>query len=124
MTHPDRDDEFSGQRTASAAASPPPAELKKPSPPPAEPKKPSQHDGFAIASLVLGIVWIWGLGSLLAVIFGAVHMVQASREGRNASGMAIAGLILGIIGLVGAVALTIAIALAAGSATTPTPTYG
>lgn len=89
-----------------------------PSPPPAEPKKPSQHDGFAIASLVLGLVWIWGLGSLLAVIFGGVHMKQASREGRNASGMAIAGLILGIIGLVGAVVVIIALIVA--SASTPT----
>jgi Domain of unknown function (DUF4190) len=113
MKYPNRNDEFTRQQTASAPSSPPPA----------EPRKPSQHDGFAIASLVLGIVTLGGLGSLLAVIFAGVHMKQASREGRNTSGMAIAGLILGIIGLVGIV-LIIILALVTSSAPAPTPIYG
>ncbi len=29
-----------------------------------------QTNGLAMASLVLGIVWVFGLGSILAVIFG------------------------------------------------------
>ena len=59
-------------------------------------------NGFAVASLVLGIIWIYGLGSLLAVIFGAVAISQVRRaEGRQTGeGMAIAGLVLGIVGLV------------------------
>jgi hypothetical protein len=116
MTYPDRDSKLGAKPTMSVPPSPPsPAEPTEPT----EPKKPSRHDGLAIASLVLGIVWIWGLGSLLAVIFGGVHMVQAGREGRNSSGMAIAGLILGIIGLVGAVALTVLLIVAASSQPTP-----
>ncbi|APW60107.1 GYF domain-containing protein [Paludisphaera borealis] len=57
--------------------------------------------GLAIASLVLGILWLCGLGSLLSTIFGSVALSQISRsrgtlEGK---GMAIAGLVLGLVGL-------------------------
>jgi hypothetical protein len=66
--------------------------------------------GLAIASLVLGILWLGGLGSLLATIFGGIALRQ-TRDGRQGGrGMAIAGLILGIVGLLGAV---IAFSLAA-----------
>lgn len=59
--------------------------------------------GFAIASLVLGLLSFWAIpfiGSLLAIIFGAVALKRIRRdpslEGR---GMAIAGIVLGIIGI-------------------------
>ena len=57
--------------------------------------------GLAVASLVLGILWLCGVGSLLATIFGAVALGQiAHSKGRlDGKGMAIAGLVLGIIGL-------------------------
>jgi hypothetical protein len=63
--------------------------------------QPSRTSGLAVASLVLGILWLCGLGSLLATIFGAVALSQISRsrgqlEGK---GLAIAGLVLGIIGM-------------------------
>lgn len=59
--------------------------------------------GFAIASLVLGILWLGGFGSLLATIFGAIAM-RHTRDGRQSGrGIATAGLILGIVGLVGAI---------------------
>jgi hypothetical protein len=62
---------------------------------------PPRTSGMAIASLVLGLLWLWGLGSLLAVIFGGVSLSQISRSrgGLEGKGMAIAGLVLGIIGL-------------------------
>jgi hypothetical protein len=59
-----------------------------------------QHDGLAIASLVLSLVWLGGLGSFLAVIFGHSSRGAAKRAGRPASGLATAGIILGWIGLV------------------------
>ena len=63
--------------------------------------------GLAIASLVLGILGLCGIGSLLATIFGAVAINQVSRSNgtMTGNGMAIAGLVLGIIGLVGFVAM-------------------
>lgn len=62
---------------------------------------PPQTSGLAVASLVLGVVWLCGLGSLLAVIFGGVSLSQISksRGTLEGKGMAVAGLVLGIIGL-------------------------
>jgi hypothetical protein len=57
--------------------------------------------GFAIASMVLGIVWIYWIGSILAIIFGVVAKNQI-RDGNGSvtgDGMATAGIVLGIIGL-------------------------
>jgi Domain of unknown function (DUF4190) len=60
-------------------------------------------NGLAIASLVLGIVWVFGLGSILAVIFGFVGRKQIRQSGgrQSGGGMAIAGIILGFVGVVG-----------------------
>lgn len=72
-------------------------------------------DGLAIASMVLGIVWVWWVGSILAVIFGHVALRRISREGKSGRGMAIAGLVLGYIGIA---TLTLIILVSAiGSAT-------
>jgi hypothetical protein len=62
-------------------------------------------NGFAIASLVLGIVWLYGIGSVLAVIFGAVALNQIGRSNgtQGGKGMAVAGLVLGIVFLAVAV---------------------
>jgi Domain of unknown function (DUF4190) len=58
-------------------------------------------NGFAIASLVLGIVWIYWIGSTLALIFGlvALSQIRSSQDRQTGSGMAIAGVVLGIVGL-------------------------
>ena len=87
-------------------------------PPPVLPQYPPQYapqpgtSGLAIASLVLGILWIYGIGSVLAVIFGAVALNKISDDPRiGGKGMAIAGLVLGIIGSV----LLVIILIAAGS---------
>jgi hypothetical protein len=65
--------------------------------------------GMAIASLVLGLLWLCGIGSLLATIFGAVAISQISRSNGAISGkgLALAGLVLGILGLTSSVAMTI-----------------
>jgi hypothetical protein len=58
-------------------------------------------NGFAVASLVLGIIWLAWLGSILAVVFGHVALRQIreseDQKGRN---LAIAGLVLGYVGVV------------------------
>lgn len=68
-------------------------------------------NGFAIASLVLGIVWLWFLGSVLAVIFGAIAIAQINRSqgAQTGKGMAVAGVVLGIIGVVLACVLALLI---------------
>ncbi|MGC0422276.1 DUF4190 domain-containing protein [Embleya sp. AB8] len=56
-------------------------------------------NGLAIASMILGIVWLYWLGSLLAVIFGHIALAQTARTGQQGRGMAIAGVVLGWIGM-------------------------
>jgi hypothetical protein len=61
----------------------------------------AKTNGLAIASLVLGIVWVYWVGSVLAVIFGHVALSQINKSNgtQQGRGMAIAGLVLGWIGV-------------------------
>jgi Domain of unknown function (DUF4190)/Domain of unknown function (DUF1707) len=56
-------------------------------------------NGLAIASLIVGALWMWWIGSVLAVVFGHVALNQIARTGQSGRGMAIAGLILGYLGV-------------------------
>lgn len=60
-------------------------------------------NGMAIASMVLGIVWIYGIGAILALIFGykARREIDASGGTQTGRGMATAGIVLGWIGIAG-----------------------
>jgi hypothetical protein len=62
---------------------------------------PPRTNGLAIASMVLGIVWVYWIGSILAVIFGHVALSQIKKSGGalRGRGMAIAGLVLGYVGI-------------------------
>jgi hypothetical protein len=71
-------------------------------------------NGMAIASMVLGILWIYWIGSILAIIFGFIAMSQIKERNQAGKGMATAGLILGFIGL-GTLILVIIFAVAVGS---------
>lgn len=64
---------------------------------------PSVIDGFAVASVFLGLGWFGGFGALLAVIFGSISRGKAKRAHRKISYATITGLVLGWIGLAGAV---------------------
>ena len=76
-------------------------------PPPLGPPAPqplyvqTKTNGLAIAALVLGIVWIYWIGSILALVFGYVAKSQIEQsEGRETGlGMAIAGIVLGWVGI-------------------------
>jgi hypothetical protein len=70
-------------------------------------------NGLAIASMILGILWLYWLGSILALIFGYVALSQIRRRGDGGRGMAIAGIILGWIGVIVAVAAVILVIVAA-----------
>jgi hypothetical protein len=68
------------------------------------PPPPRRTNGLAIASMVLGIVWIYWIGSILALVFGYVARRQIRQRGESGDGMAIAGIVLGWVG-VGALVL-------------------
>jgi len=56
-------------------------------------------NGLAIASMVLGILWIYWIGSVLALVFGYVARNQIRERNQGGDGMAIAGIVLGWIGI-------------------------
>jgi hypothetical protein len=84
-----------------------------------------ETNGLAIASLLFGIFWLGGLGSLAALVLG----YRARREIRNSAGfqrgssLATIGIVLGWIGVAMLVIAAVAalFLLAASSTTTGTP---
>lgn len=61
----------------------------------------SKTNGFAVAALVLGILWLYWIGSILALVFGYVAKSQIDKSGghETGKGMAIAGIVLGWVGV-------------------------
>ncbi len=78
-----------------------------PAPPPPAPTTVAPHyvqvktNGLAIAAMVLGIVWVYWIGSILALVFGYIAKSQIEQSGgaQSGMGMAIAGIVLGWIGV-------------------------
>jgi hypothetical protein len=72
-----------------------------------------QNSGMAIASMVCSLVglipcfWVFQIMGLLGVIFGFVGLRQTQDNRRGGRGMAVAGLVIGIILVVACVALWI-----------------
>ncbi len=58
-----------------------------------------RNNGMAIASMILGIVWIYWIGSVLALVFGLIAKKQIRESGEGGSGMATAGIVLGAVGM-------------------------
>lgn len=85
-------------------------------------KLPPTADGLAIASFILSVLWLGGVGSLIAVVFAHVSNANASRAGRADSGLAVAGLILGYLGLL-LLVVVVAALVQAHSAPDPTQQF-
>ena len=76
----------------------------------------SGTNGMSIAALVLGILWLYGVGSILSLIFGYISLGQIKRDPRQkGKGMAIAGVVLGWVGIVGLIIVIVFIGFAATS---------
>lgn len=63
--------------------------------------QPPKTNGLAVTSMILGILWVCWLGSILAVIFGhvALSQIKKSNGTQQGRGFAIAGLVLGYLGV-------------------------
>lgn len=62
-------------------------------------------NGLAISGFIIGLVSLFIAGiplGIVAIIFSAIALGQIPKKGQKGRGFAIAGLILGIIGIVGA----------------------
>ena len=67
----------------------------------------TRTNGLAIASLVLGILWLFWLGSLVGLILGLVALKQIKVRNQGGRGIAIAGVVLSVLWLVGLVVAAI-----------------
>lgn len=81
-------------------------------------------NGFAITSLVLGIV---GCTAWLSLIFGFISLSQIKQRGERGRGLAIAGIVLSCLWFVGTIATFVLLrgdpsSTAAQTTTSPTPT--
>ena len=70
-------------------------------------KSTTSTNGVAIASMVLGILWLWGLGSVWSLVLGYAAKRGIKRTNQNGSGMATAGIVLGWIGAAGLLVLLV-----------------
>lgn len=70
-------------------------------------------NGLAIASMVLGILWLFWIGSILAIVFGHVSLGQIKRSNgtQGGRGMAIAGLVLGYLSTAGWILLILLVTI-------------
>lgn len=105
-------DGFSDHRPAPPPPSPPPTHAAAPGwwlasdgnwypPQSAATAYQRRTNGMAIASMVLGILWLYWIGSVLALVFGYVakRQIAESRGTQDGGGMATAGIVLGWIGI-------------------------
>lgn len=58
-------------------------------------------EGLAVVSLLLSILWLFGLGSIAGIITGVMarRRIRRSRGVRTGSGIALAGIIVGVLTL-------------------------
>ena len=61
----------------------------------------AETNGLAIASLFAGIIWLFGAGSVAAIILGwnGLKQIEASAGRQGGRAIAIAGIVVGIVGL-------------------------
>lgn len=66
-------------------------------------------NGLAVASLVLSLLWLAGLGSIVAIVLAVVsrRQIRESRGAESGEGVALAGLIIGILGVIGMAGLAV-----------------
>lgn len=89
-------------------------------------------NGLAVASLVCSLVWLGGLGSILGIVFGIVARSQIRKAEGNVqgNGLALAGIIIGVVGLVAMILFVVLVAVVvnhcdqSGNCTTNTYNFG
>ncbi|MEV7012205.1 DUF4190 domain-containing protein [Streptosporangium sp. NPDC051022] len=84
-------------------------------PPTLTPPPPRNTSGLAVASLLLGIFWLCGLGSLLAVILGHIALSNIRTGREKGHGMAVTGVVFGYVGLVATLFFFVVSVMSSGS---------
>lgn len=68
----------------------------------------------AIWSLVLSILWLGGLGAVAGIVLGISARRRIAETGERGTGLAVAGIVVGVISLLFAIAYWVVIAMHTG----------
>jgi hypothetical protein len=81
--------------------------------------QPPTTSGLALASLVLSVVWLAGVGSVLAIVFGfmARSEIRRSNGAKSGGAMAVAGIVIGFVGVAGLAPVIVGIGVLGTAAT-------
>jgi hypothetical protein len=75
-----------------------------------------------VCSIVLS--WLFGLGSILAIVFGGMGLRQCRERNERGRGLAIAGIVIGVIGALFWLAVFISVAVDSGSSSDSGTSFG
>lgn len=107
---------MSEQWNVNNPGTPPPPPPGAPAYPPAPPSSAQPQNGMGVAALVFGLLSVLcvlpGIGGVLGIVFGVIGRKKAKQGLATNGGMATAGLILGIVGLVAVTILVAVMAIA------------
>lgn len=78
-------------------------------PAPAPPRT-QRTSKMAIWSLILSIIWLGGVGSLAGIVLGAAARRRIAATGERGAGLAAAGIVIGVLTLLFAIAYWIVLA--------------
>lgn len=84
--------------------------------PPSAPHATQRTSKMAIWSLVLSILWLGGAGSVAGILLGVSARRRIAGTGERGAGVAIAGIVVGVLTLLFAIAYWVVIAVHAGGA--------
>jgi uncharacterized protein DUF4190 len=90
-----------------------PQPIARTAPAPAPPATP-RTSKMAIWSLVLSILWLGGLGSVAGILLGVSARRRINGTGERGAALAVAGIVIGVITLLFAVAYWAVIAMHTG----------
>ena len=97
------DDEVSVRNLLERLGAPEEIVTEAAGPPPVNnlPVRPLETNSSAVVSLVLGALWLVGIGSVLALVFGyrARRELQSSEPRQGGAALATAGIVLGWVGI-------------------------
>ncbi len=79
--------------------------------PASQPQAGQRTDRMAAWSLVLSIVWLGGLGSLAGIALGIAARRRIAETGGRGTGLAVAGIVIGVLTLIFAVAYWVFLAV-------------
>lgn len=69
-------------------------------PAPYAPQVRQPTSGLAVTGFVLTLLWFGGFGTLLGLLLSFIALSEIKRTGKNGRGLAVAGIVIGLLSIV------------------------